>query len=697
MPLTDRGLLARYFVDEAASGTTPTQLEDASGVGTAVPLPITYGTNLSYAEVGGNRGLNSANTTGAGRAEVTVGTTKLANLNGITAAVFEYVVDGQGFNTSNSRVGVINNAAGSNPQLGLAASAAAEWKVFVNQSQVGIYNIGTGRCVVHVVIDTTLATAADRVKVFKDGVLLAATSYVAPTQNATFSVGSTDYFVLLNRNNGTGTYDRALQGTIYYVALYTVAFTDAEVDDNVAILSADDDTGAGSTTGETWYPTASAASGVAHGALSATAPASSTSATGWTVGTTAADNYARMAFGVERAAATFGATVQPSSGPDNALGDCFRTPAAQTGDYEAGNWTFAFPVRADTLGSGQDGRVRVRLWRSANADGSGATEITAGAVELTNVTDIATGADSTSSGSVALGAVSLANEYVFVQLAWRVTGTTSSAAETPTFVNKGTFTSGTAGLSVPVPSGIAQNDLLILVVESANQAIATPSGWTQVTNSPQFTGTAAAAGGVRLAVFYKIAGASEGSVTVADTGDHTVAQIFAWRGVDTTTPIPQSAGAVDASATASLSCPAVTTTRNNCVIVNAIALDKDLNDTDTLSAHANASLTTLTEHHDQTVASGVGGGIAVLSGVKATAGASGNTTATGDTSTTHAYLTFAIQPPAVDNTTADVLLRLGSNAKITTPAFTAPPPPFDFHDRAIDFGVLSSTFGLGVL
>jgi len=79
-----------------------------------------------------------------------------------------------------------------------------------------------------------------------------------------------------------------------------------------------------------------------------------------------------------------------------------------------------------------------------------------------------------------------------------------ASAAPPTYQGKGTFTSGAGALSVPVPAGYQDNDIFILFVESENQAIATPSGWTQVANSPQFTGTARAAGAVRLAVFYKV-------------------------------------------------------------------------------------------------------------------------------------------------------------------------------------------------
>jgi hypothetical protein len=222
---------------------------------------------------------------------------------------------------------------------------------------------------------------------------------------------------------------------------------------------------------------------------------------------------------------------------------------------------------------------------------------------------------------------------------------TQEAEAAPTFVDKGTFTSGTGALSVPPPASYQDNDVFLLFVESANEAIATPTGWTQVANSPQFTGTAAAAGGVRLAVFYKIVSGAQSDVSVADSGNHTTAIIAGFRGVDTATPIHITAGSVDAVATSAISTPSVTTTITDTMIVNAIGLDKDGNDTDTITTvPVNANLTNLTERHDQTVNSGAGGGIAFFTGEKATAGAVGNTTATADTSTTHAYITIALKP-----------------------------------------------------
>lgn len=219
-------------------------------------------------------------------------------------------------------------------------------------------------------------------------------------------------------------------------------------------------------------------------------------------------------------------------------------------------------------------------------------------------------------------------------------------ANVPLYVGKGAFASGTAAISPALPSGITNEDFLVCFVESANQTIPTPSGWSQVTNSPQFTGTAATAGGVRLAVFYKSVAGVESSPPSFDTGNHQTAIIMAFRGVDLANPFSGTAGGVKSTASTTLSATGITTTVDNTLVVYGIGLDKDLADVDTItSLPTNANLTSITERHDQTIASGVGGGIAVFTGIKATAGATGNLAGTTDSSTTLAYVTFGLKAP----------------------------------------------------
>lgn len=212
----------------------------------------------------------------------------------------------------------------------------------------------------------------------------------------------------------------------------------------------------------------------------------------------------------------------------------------------------------------------------------------------------------------------------------------------PIFVAKGAFNSGIAALTVAMPAGLRNGDLLLLFIETANQAITTPAGWTQVTNSPQSTGTAATAGGVRLGVFYAIAAGAEASVTVADSGDHQTAIVMAYRNIDPAAPFNVTAGSVGAATTAMVF-PTATTTVANTLIVLAAAMDIDSASTTTMGTITNANLTSITERHDQTVIAGTGGGLAITDGIKATAGATGTSSATGSTSTTHAFMTIALK------------------------------------------------------
>ncbi|MGC1951708.1 MAG: hypothetical protein WA970_03875, partial [Gammaproteobacteria bacterium] len=66
--MVDTGLVTRYYIDEASSGTSPTQVSDSSP--NAYHLTnVDYGSgNMAYTEVSGNRGLESTSTAGTQRA-----------------------------------------------------------------------------------------------------------------------------------------------------------------------------------------------------------------------------------------------------------------------------------------------------------------------------------------------------------------------------------------------------------------------------------------------------------------------------------------------------------------------------------------------------------------------------------------------------------------------------------------------------
>lgn len=155
-----------------------------------------------------------------------------------------------------------------------------------------------------------------------------------------------------------------------------------------------------------------------------------TSGTGWTVGTTALGNYSLMNGGVERAAATFSGTAQPTTAvPNSAAGTAFRTQNPLTGVFAAGNWTFFFGVIAVTAGGDQDGRVNFRVFRGSDPTGAGATEITSAARQGALVTNLTTGAAQGSNDTWAAPEITLVNEYLFVTAAWEITGAGSGSTQ----------------------------------------------------------------------------------------------------------------------------------------------------------------------------------------------------------------------------------------------------------------------------
>ncbi|HMF86505.1 MAG TPA: hypothetical protein VK575_00390, partial [Gemmatimonadaceae bacterium] len=174
---------------------------------------------------------------------------------------------------------------------------------------------------------------------------------------------------------------------------------------------------------KTWYVTNNLA-GTAHQEMSESSPGAEATAspqTGWVVGT-GATLHAK--FDAQSSPSTFSGTTVPASPlvTTAGAGDCWRTTNAYTGTFASANWNVHFAARGVTQAGTQDGRIRVRLYRGANADGSSATEITSAHQQGGLITNLLTSATQTSTATFNPGSFSVSNEYIFVQLAWERTG-----------------------------------------------------------------------------------------------------------------------------------------------------------------------------------------------------------------------------------------------------------------------------------
>ena len=223
-------------------------------------------------------------------------------------------------------------------------------------------------------------------------------------------------------------------------------------------------------------------------------------------------------------------------------------------------------------------------------------------------------------------------------------------AAMPTFVASGSQASGTGAITPALPLGIAANDILLLFVETANQAAAITKQaggiWAEVANSPQGVEVDGSTNATRLTVFWSRYNGIQTAPTVGDSGDHTIGIIIAIRGVTTSgNPWDVAAGSTDAFPDTLGSIPGALTTVADTFIVAAITTNvPDANGTNVFSSWANASLTNVTERFDVSRTAGNGGGIGIAIGEKATAGIYGNTTMTISVLAARAMMSLALKP-----------------------------------------------------
>lgn len=220
------------------------------------------------------------------------------------------------------------------------------------------------------------------------------------------------------------------------------------------------------------------------------------------------------------------------------------------------------------------------------------------------------------------------------------------------FIVAPTATGSTTSLTIAIPAEVQENDLMLLIVESANEvvSITSPSGWVEVPNSLVSIGTPADINATRLTLFYKLATTSESSVVIADAGDHVLGTIAVFRGIDLISPFHKIATGFSESAITSLSFPSVITTADDCMIVNIMTSSaEDADKPSIVGSWSNASLGSLTERVDTNLKHGNGGSIAIATGTLATSGSSGSTTATIFEASFIAYLTLALKTPSASS------------------------------------------------
>ena len=221
-----------------------------------------------------------------------------------------------------------------------------------------------------------------------------------------------------------------------------------------------------------------------------------------------------------------------------------------------------------------------------------------------------------------------------------------SVGTLPSVISVGTEFHSTGVPTATLPGTHATNDILLLLIQTGNDSdYAAPTGYTRLGPENGIGASAvAAAGSVKLAIFWKRDGGSESAPTLTDAGDHTYGVMIAVRGCPTAGDPFRHLGQnwKFTASTTGTSDTGTTRTPNSLILaIFAHAIDAAGGQG---SSPTNASLSSVTEQFDGSTTDGTGGGIYVASGVAATASEIAATTVTWGSSTVDVSTTLAFVP-----------------------------------------------------
>lgn len=208
------------------------------------------------------------------------------------------------------------------------------------------------------------------------------------------------------------------------------------------------------------------------------------------------------------------------------------------------------------------------------------------------------------------------------------------------------------------PVGHAALDVTFVFCQTENEVAGAPTDFTEVLGSPQGSGTAAVAGSDRLSGWYlRATNGTMPDYGVPDPGDHEIYFGITVRGlVETGDPWDVGGCASNKITTASttVTLPGGTTTNADCLVLQVCSNSTESTITQFAGPFVNGGLANITQQANQNSAAGLGGGLLLLTGEKATAGLFGSTTMGAlVTSSLQGRITLALQPvpsgPTVTN------------------------------------------------
>jgi hypothetical protein len=196
------------------------------------------------------------------------------------------------------------------------------------------------------------------------------------------------------------------------------------------------------------------------------------------------------------------------------------------------------------------------------------------------------------------------------------------------------------------PTLAVAGDLGILVhaTSGGSASISAPSGWAAFTGSPVVD--IADATGSKLSVFWRFAKSNaEANVTTTGVADHSLARIYAFRGVRPSLA-PGRAITTDTKlvASPSITWPSISTLAHNSRILYIASRPDDSAATNVFTFFTNTNLVNIAALGEAGTTNGNGGGWGVFWGAKELPGSAGTATANLSASVTNAMMVLGLEP-----------------------------------------------------
>jgi hypothetical protein len=234
--LEDDGLVVRYFLDDDEGSKVA---HDAAPDPLDLTIDTVDGEPASVTDRNGHAGLTWSVAGVDGIASTPLANTKLMTLDGATVLTFEMVANVQGVTLQGSR---FIDFGSFTPSLTLGSDEpnTVHLRVYEN-NEVAVWPVSfeaLGRVVIHLVVNAALPEL-DRAKLYLDGVAVTPSVLDPGALTQPFNLANAEAFALGNRPSLPSA--RSFAGTLYYAAIYDVAFDQDRVVQHAKRLQDNDD------------------------------------------------------------------------------------------------------------------------------------------------------------------------------------------------------------------------------------------------------------------------------------------------------------------------------------------------------------------------------------------------------------------------------------------------------------------------